>query len=456
MKRQLTLLPLVGIIYFTVSGGAFGLEDLVASCGPGLALVLLIITPVMWSVPIALVTAELGAMLPIEGGYYRWVYFGLGRYWGFLEGWWTWLYTFIDMAIYPVLFTSYLKFFFPGLTGWKQWLVCLAVIYSSLLINLTGAKSVGNSAILAFVVVTIPFLLLTVLGLSHLQHAPWQPFTSGDQHALTKTVGLGLSAVMWSYMGWDNVSTFAGEVENPKRNFPLAMLLAVLLVTLLYLLPIGVVLGATTNWSEWDSNQNTISIVASQVVGKWLGALISFAVMFSLWCMFNSQLLYTSRLPFAMAEDGFLPRFLTKSHARFGTPYVSLLLCSVIYSIFSLLPFGKLVVIDVIVYSIALLLEYAALISLRIKRPDLERPFRIPGGAIGLALSTLSLVIFALASIIFTLTDEKNNSRTQLYIVAGMLLSGPVFYFIQQKLRTAPSAGEVAEEWMRELAEAGD
>jgi amino acid transporter len=437
MKRQLTVLQLTGIIYFTVSGGAFGLEEPIAAAGPGLALLLLIITPIFWSVPIALVTAELSTMLPIDGGYYRWVYLGLGRFWGFLEGWWTWLFTFIDMAIYPVLFTTYLKFFFPGMTRWQQWLICLLVIFSSLIINLRGAKSVGNSAVLAFIVVTVPFLLLTVVSIPQITHLPWQPFAPHSGARTMDSIGVGLSALMWSYMGWDNVSTFAGEVKNPGRTFPLSLILAVLLVTLLYVLPVAAALGVTSNWREWNTDTFTISHVASQIAGPWLGALISFGIMWSLWSLFNSQLLYTSRLPFAMAEDGLLPRVLTITHSRYDTPWVSLVLCSIIYSLFSLLSFAELVVVDVIIYSIALLLEYAALIVLRLKRPHLPRPFRIPGGWLGIALSLASLLLFAGAVTFFTVADAT-DSRKQMAIAGGLLLSGPFIYFFRQQLGKIP------------------
>ena len=81
--KKISFLHLVAIVYFTVSGGAFGLEELVSSTGPGLALLLLILTPFLWGLPVALMVAEMGAMLPIQGGYYRWVHFAMGRFWGF-------------------------------------------------------------------------------------------------------------------------------------------------------------------------------------------------------------------------------------------------------------------------------------------------------------------------------------------------------------------------------------
>ena len=102
-------------MYFTVSGGPFGLEGLVGSVGPGLALLLLVATPLVYSVPEALIIGELASMLPAEGGYYQWVKRAFGRFPGFLNGWLSWVYSLLDMAIYPVLFIQYARWLVPGL-----------------------------------------------------------------------------------------------------------------------------------------------------------------------------------------------------------------------------------------------------------------------------------------------------------------------------------------------------
>jgi amino acid transporter len=224
------------------------------------------------------------------------------------------------------------------------------------------------------------------------------------------------------------------------------MMISVPLVALLYLLPIGVGLGATHNWREWQNG--TFPQVAAQVGGPWLGAMMSLGVMFSVWSLFNSQLLYTSRLPLAMAEDGLLPRILSRKNSRWGTPHVALLTCSVIYSLFALLDFRKLVVLDVLIYSIALMLEFAALIKLRWQRPDLERPFKIPGGWPGLTLMTCVLAAFALACLIFTLMGQ-DESWKQVAIVGVMLLSGPLAYFAGKKVRGSIEERDNLPDWGR-------
>lgn len=412
-------------------------------------MLLLIATPLLWSLPIALMVSEMSSMLPLHGGYYRWVYFALGRFWGFQQGWWIWIFTFVDMSIYPVLFADYAKYFFPDLAGWQHWLVCVLVIISSLCINLLGAHSVGRSSVFAFVIVNIPFLLFAILGASKMQHAPWIPWTPGSQ-GLMETIGVGLAVVLWNYSGWDNVSTFAGEVDNPKRNYPLALLISVPLITLLYIFPIGVGVAATNNWSEWQTGD--IAKVAGQVVGPWLGAMVSLGVMFSVWSLFNSQLLYTSRLPSAMAEDGFFPKWIATRNSRWGTPHVTLVICALIYSLFSLMDFKKLVVINVLVYSTALILQFVALIKLRLHKPSFPRPFKIPGGWFGITLATASVVSFAALCLVSFILGT-GDSWKQVAVAGGMLLTGPIVYKIATRvLKQLPEN----EAWLKELNHSPD
>lgn len=405
------------------------MED-IAAAGPGLALLMLIVTPLVWSVPLAFVAAELGSLLPVEGGYYRWVYSAMGRFWGFQMGWWNWLSSFLDMALYPVLFVHALKFFLPELAGWQQWSISLAVILSSLVVNLLGVQTVGRSALVALVLVNLPFLLLVALGIPRMTHAPWVPFVPPDGGQLTASLGLGLSVAIWSYSGWECVSTFAGEVEQPSRTIPLATLAAVPLVSLLYLLPLGVALGAS-DWRAWNSETHTISQIAGEVVGPWLGAFVSLAVMASAWSLYNSLLLSNSRLPFAMADDGLLPRWLTRLHRSRQTPDRALFLCSAIYALFTLIGFRELVIMDVLIIAITALLQFAALVTLRFKSPELPRPFKLPWGVTGLCLAGLSLAA-CVSVLTYSTIHGSNDAWKQAAIAGGLLATGPIVYLIRR------------------------
>src|SRR5438552_2390150 len=198
MRRSspLTVGRLVAVMYFTVSGGPFGLEGLVGSVGPGVALLLLVLTPLVFSVPETLLIGELASMLPVEGGYYVWVKRAFGRFWGFWNGWLSWVYSLIDMAIYPVLFLQYIRFFAPGLGGVEGWLIALVLIWGATWLNLRGTRAVGTASGWLIAAVLAPFALLAVVALGRWVFgpaavaAPFRPFAAPGQ-GLVGARGIG-------------------------------------------------------------------------------------------------------------------------------------------------------------------------------------------------------------------------------------------------------------------------
>ena len=148
-RKGLTLLPLIAATYFMVSGGPYGLEDLVQKSGYGWALLLLAVTPIIWSLPVALLVGELSAALPEDGGYYAWVRRALGPFWGFQEAWLSLAASIFDMAIYPTLFVLSLGRLWPSMAaGWHGIAVGAAMIAACALWNIAGARAVGNGSVL--------------------------------------------------------------------------------------------------------------------------------------------------------------------------------------------------------------------------------------------------------------------------------------------------------------------
>ena len=148
MKGKVTLWPLVGAVYLIVAGGPFGLEDIVGSSGYLGAILILLITPLIWSLPTALMVSELSSAIPEDGGYYRWVTRGMGRFWGFQEGWLSLTGSIFDMAIYPTLFVSYLSRFAPALVaGHRGILIGVVMIAACAVWNMLGACAVGRSSL---------------------------------------------------------------------------------------------------------------------------------------------------------------------------------------------------------------------------------------------------------------------------------------------------------------------
>lgn len=433
IRRQLTLLPLVMIMFFTVSGGAYGLEDLIGSSGPGMGLLLILLTPLIWSLPTALMVAELSTAMPVQGGYYAWVKRALGPFWGFQEGWLSWVTSFVDMAIYPVLFADYLStllvqqfdFHLIEQNQWVHWGVTLIVIWLFTWLNIRGAKSIGDSSNLFGLFILAPFAMMSVVGLIKLALNPtpvWRPFIPPDSSVLG-AFGLGLFVVMWNYLGWDGVSTVAEEIENPRRNYPRALALTIPLVTLAYLLPVLAGLGATPDWAGWTAGY--FPEVAAAIGGNWLGVWLAIGALVSAVGLFSALMLSISRLPFVMAEDGYLPKVITRQHPVHGTPHVAIIVCAVIYSFFTLSAFASLVVVDVMVYSAALLLEFAALIALRLKEPGMKRPFRVPGGWPGIIVVTLLPTLVLVLAVVSTIQEEGISA---LYLSLAAIATGPLLY----------------------------
>ena len=427
LVRKLSLAAIIGIIFFSVSGGPYGLEDVIGESGPGMGLLLIIITPILWALPASMVVAELATAMPVQGGYYYWVKVALGPFWGFQEGWWSWLTSWVDLAIYPVLFVDYAAYFFPAL-GENQllrWVVALAVIWPFAYLNMRGSSLVGDSSKLFLVIVLAPFVLVTVIGLFNMSHNPFEPFTYPGVD-LFPAFGAGLFVIMWNYMGWDGLSTVAGEIENPRRDYPRALAITIPMITLIYLLPTLVSLAVLgPNDVEWTAG--AFNLVAESVAGKWLGTFMTIGALISAIGLYSAWLLQYSRIPSSLAEDGYLPESVSRLHPKWGTPVRAIVISAIICSIAALGPFQSLVVVDVTIYAFALLLQFAALIALRIKHPTMRRPYKIPGGWPGLVLICIGPVFVLYVAIYYQVLDV--GVVEGIGWAAAAMATGPIAYY---------------------------
>lgn len=434
--KKLGTLSLVFILYFSTSGGPHTTETLVHEIGPGMALLVLLLVPLLWSLPEVLIVGELSSMLPVEGGYYRWVDRAFGKFWAFQNGWLTWMYSLVDMAIYPILFNQYLQWFVPGLSPTAQWIVSLGVIWGATAINLRGAVPVGKISIVAGLFIIIGFAVAAAASIPRIDHSPFVPFTSDAGRGMNG-LAVGLSIALWNFIGWDNASTVEGEVKDAGRTYPRALAITLPLVVIGYFLPLLTTLGAT-DWTTWRDG-GWPDIVRDAVGGGSFGAFIASWValggMVSALALFNALLLSYSRIPYVMAQDGLLPPLIGKAD-RNGTPVNAVLIAAVMYSIFALVPLARLVVADVVLYALALALEFGALIALRRKEPELRGSFRIPVGRGGvIALAVLPMMIL-LAVVGLSFRDGEYGLPA--VIGAGVAIAlGPLAYRLAVRRRRA-------------------
>ncbi|GLJ56142.1 hypothetical protein SUGI_1205170 [Cryptomeria japonica] len=344
-SHKLSIVPLVFLIFYEVSGGPFGVEDSVKAGGPLLAILGFLIFPLLWSIPEALVTAELGTMFPENGGYVVWISAAFGPFWGFQQGWWKWLSGVIDNALYPVLFLDYLKSVFPVVGSGIPRIAAIIVITLALTyLNYRGLTIVGWASVCLGIFSLLPFCMMGIISIPHLEPSKWLKID-------TKNIdwNVYLNTLFWNLNYWDSVSTLAGEVENPKRTLPKALYWAVLLVVGTYILPLLSAIGSIDLVrSQW--NAGYFADVAKILGGFWLQWWVEAASALSNMGMFEAEMSSDSFQLLGMAER-----------------------------------------------------EFAAFMWLRFKEPNMYRPYKVPFGVLGVILlclppSLLLILVVVIAS----------------------------------------------------------
>jgi len=508
LKRELTLLPLFGLIYFTVCGGSFGAEPMVGLSGPGMALILFIVTPILFSIPNMLMVREMQSMMPHEGGYYHWTKQAFGPFVGFMTGWMNWVVSWVDVSIYPVWTALYLSYFIPQLDtgatilgkeipGWVlSWLVALVLIWAISALNIRGARLSGLFTDWLGLVMMAPLVFMSIVGIySWIKSGttPHLPLLTGGAEVngrnLAAAFSTGLFVAMWNFMGWELPTSAGSEIVNPKKTYPLAMVLVLIAAILSYSIPTiaglyggagedgkymmwgieaadesgigstleeaGVTDGQIARWNIGDVEEIKASeagwefpdiahAIGDKVAGKgsplsWiLGGSVTVAAMLSMTGLFIGNGLGGTRIPFALAEDGMMPKWMVKVHPRFGTPWVAIVFCGIIFSVFSLQAFAFLVVLDVFLNVLALLIQFAALWKMRFSRPDLPRQ-KVPGGWLGLVLVTLAPTFIIALAIVSQVVDAGWSAIT--LGLAAMAL-GAILYF-PSRMRVKPGIPDV-------------
>ncbi|XP_070018933.1 probable polyamine transporter At3g19553 [Nicotiana sylvestris] len=391
---KLTLLPLIALIFYEVSGGPFGVEDSVkAGGGPLLALLGFVIFALIWSIPEALITAELATSFPENGGYVIWISSAFGPFWGFQEGFWKWFSGVMDNALYPVLFLDYLKHSLPVFNHLVARIPALLGITVSLTyLNYRGLHIVGSSAVLLASFSLFPFVVMAILSIPRIRPRQWivVDFNKVEWRGYFNTM-------FWNLNYWDKVSTLAGEVEDPSRTFRNALLAGVVLVVSFYIIPLLAATGALkSDPSEWSDGY--FAEAGMLIGGVWLKWWIQAAAAMSNMGLFEAEMSSDAFQLLGMSEMGMLPSIFA-SRSKYGTPTISILCSATGVIILSWMSFQEILEFLNFLYSVGMLLEFAAFIKLRIVKPDLRRPYKVPFqtfGATAICLPPALLLIFVM------------------------------------------------------------
>ncbi|XP_056169882.1 probable polyamine transporter At1g31830 isoform X2 [Syzygium oleosum] len=369
--QKVSIIPLVFLIFYEVSGGPFGVEDSVKA-------------------------AEMGTMFPENGGYVVWVSSALGPYWGFQQGWMKWLSGVIDNALYPVLFLDYLKSAVPALEGGLPRTIAVLVLTLALTyMNYRGLTIVGWVAILLGVISLLPFVVMGLVAIPDLKPSRWLMVDLGNVNW-----GLYLNTLFWNLNYWDSISTLTGEVDNPSKTLPRALFYALILVVLGYFVPLLIGIGAIPVERElWSDGY--FSDIAKILGGVWLRSWVQAASALSNMGMFLAEMSSDSFQLLGMAERGMLPELFAK-RSCYGTPLTGILFSASGVVMLSWLSFQEIVAAENFLYCFGMIMEFVAFVKLRVKHPAASRPYRIPVGTVGSILmcippTALLLVVMALA-----------------------------------------------------------
>jgi amino acid transporter len=282
-----------------------------------------------------------------------------------------------------------------------------------------------------FLALSAPFVAIVLLApfkIGALAHAVTQPTTS------TVDILGGLLICMWNYMGWDNASTIATEVEKPQRTYPRAMLVAVAIVAASYILPFLAMWMTGLKATAWETG--SWADIAGLLGGPLLRVGVVLGGMISAFGMFNALVMSYSRLPLAMAQDGMLPAVFGKLQKKSRAPWVAILALAIGWAMCLGLGFARLVTLDILLYGASLFLEFVALAVLRFREPNLPRPFRVPGGLVGAIAIGIPPVLLLGFSVI---RSEHESVLGMSSFAFGMILiaAGFVAYAVNHLLKPA-------------------
>jgi basic amino acid/polyamine antiporter, APA family len=449
LRRRLGLWSATAVLVgSTVGSGIFRSPAGIAAKLPGpLPLLGVWVTGGMFALCGALTLAEVAGALPDTGGLYVFIREGWGRMPAFLFGWSELI--IIRAASLGAVSTTFAEYLFRlagrdptyGSTADAvHWVAAIAIAFTAAL-NYRGLRW-GSTVQNVTTVAKYGGLLLVVLvamavgfGAHGVRH--FTPMAPTGSFGLAR-FGLALVSVLWAFDGWADLSFVAGEVADPRRVLPRAIIGGTLAVIGIYLLA-NVAYLAVLPVDTIRTSPLVAADVAQSAVGHWGAVFVAATVVVSTFGTLNATLLTAPRVFFAMASDGLLIRPVAAVHPRYGTPYVAVLLAAGLGIGFVLLrTFDQLA--DTFVTAIVpfYALGVASVFVLR-RRPGYDPPFRVPGYPVIPALFVLATTFL----IVNAIADATSRWAT-VAVFGAVLLGVPVYLLTVKKYSAAHTSSGAA------------
>ncbi|MBI3649448.1 MAG: amino acid permease [Acidobacteria bacterium] len=398
-----------------IGAGIFGLPSKVFALIGAYSIVAFIACALVVALVI-LCFAEVGSRFKDSGGPYLYTRQAFGSVAGFQVGWLMWLARLTAFAANLNLFVDYLSYFLPTSTTpvWRNTII-IAVVLLLTTVNVLGVRDTTRLSNLFTVGKLLPMILFIAVGIFFISP---QNFSFAAPLAY-KTFSASVLTMVYAFSGFEMAVIPAGEVQDPQRNQPMALITAIVVVAVLYISIQVVCIGTLP---ELATSTKPVADAGSKFLGRAGGALITAGVLVSIIGNLNVLILAASRLVFAMGERGELPQVVAATHKKFRTPHIAILATTTVMLTFTLWStFLKQVNLSVIARLLAYAATCAALMMLR-RKPDAPAAmFKTPAG---LAVSIFTLVLIAWLLSNATWQDARDSA------IAAAL--GLVIYFAYQ------------------------
>lgn len=424
LKRELTVVDVaVTVINISISSGIFLLPALIASKLGNASIVAYVLCGIMFLL-VTLCFAEVGSRITTSGGAYAYIEKAFGKCVGFIANaiFWFGVGVMVAAALINAI-ADMLSIYFPIFnTPWWRGAFFFILIVFFAIIHIRGVKQGMITVKIITMIKIVPLILLIIVGLFHLniQNLNWQGFPT------LGSLGEASLILFFAFIGGENVLNISGEMKNPQKTGPLGLMIGVVIIIIFYSLI--QIIAQSTLGAELDDQKAPLAAVATLLLGDWGTMLLIMCGMIAIFGSLNSLVMVFPRVMFAGAQDGLLPKFLSKVHPKYATPH---------WSIITLLVIGFILAVSggfkqlLVLATLSMLLLYVGVVLAAIKfrwKSDskYKAGFLLPGG--------YSIPVITLIILFWLIMQSKSNEiiGIGLFILALAIIYGIGLYFKRQ------------------------
>jgi len=399
------------VVNAIIGAGIFGLPSKVVALIGNYSLIAFVVCAVIIGF-VVLCFAEVSSRFSVTGGPYIYAKEAFGAAVGFEIGWLSWIARITTFAANTNLLLAYLGFFVPSANeGSRRIVFVLAIVLLFTIVNFIGVRQSTLMTKTLTIGKIVPLIVFVTVGLFFIQPVNFTFSAVPDN----TTAASAILILIYAFVGWESTTTVAGEMKNPQRNLPFALMLGLAFAAVLYLLIQIVCIGTLP---ELATSERPLVDAANKFFGVFGASFITVGALVSILGNLNGNFLYASRQPFAMAEQNELPQILTKTHRKFKTPYFSIFLTAAVMLVLTI---WTSFIAALTISTIARLLVYAttcAALPVFRRRNGLPKAvYSVPFGILASILA-LSLTIWLLAYVDY----KKEGLAILILAVVGLII----------------------------------